>query len=54
MRRSELFNILEEALEKDELHMMKILIEDVSLKVRIGKSIGNEINTNIGVLKEIA
>ena len=47
--RSELFIILEEALEKDELHMMKILIEDVSLKVRIGKSIGNEINTNIGV-----
>jgi len=41
VRRSELFNILEEALEKDELHMMKILIEDVSLKARIGKSIGN-------------
>ena len=39
VRRSELFNILEEALEKDELHMMKMLIEDVSLKARIGKSI---------------
>ena len=49
VRRSELFNILEEVLEKDELHMMKILIEDVSLRVRIGKSIGNEINTNEGV-----
>ena len=49
VRRSELFNILEEALEKDKLHMMKILIEDVSLKARIGKSTGNKINTNIGV-----
>ena len=31
VRRSELFNILEEVLEKGELHMMKILIEHVSL-----------------------
>ena len=29
--------------------MMKILIEAVSLRVRIGKSIGDEINTNICV-----
>jgi len=49
VRESELFNILEDVLEKDELHMLKILVEDVSLRVRIGKSIGNEINTNIVV-----
>ena len=49
VRRNELFDILEETLEKDELHMMKILVEDVVLKVRIGKKIGEDIRTNIGV-----
>ena len=29
--------------------MMKILVENVKLRVRIGNSLGKEINTNIGV-----
>ena len=49
VRRNELFKILKEILDKDELHMMKILVEDVKLRIRIGKSVSEEVKTNIGV-----
>ena len=38
VRRNELFKILKEVLDKDELHMMKILVKDVKLNVRIGNT----------------
>jgi hypothetical protein len=49
VRRSDLMKTLKTVLDKDELHMIKILIEDVILKVRIGGKTGEEIKTNIGV-----
>jgi len=36
-------------LDEDELHILKILIEDVSLQVRNGKTLGESFTTNIGV-----
>ena len=49
VRRNDLFAILEDILEADELHMMTILVEDVTLRVKIGKTIGEAIKTNIGI-----
>ncbi len=49
VRRDRLLLILKDILDHDEFHMMKISIENVKLKTRIGDSIGNEIKTNIGV-----
>ena len=49
VRRNDLFTILEDILEVDELHMMKILVEDVILRVKIGKTTGEAIKTNIGI-----
>ena len=49
VRRHELFKILREVLDHDELHMMKILVESVKLKVKIGNEIGNGIYTNIDI-----
>ena len=49
VRRSDLFAILEDILEADELHMMKILVEDVILRVKIGQTTGEAIKTNIGI-----
>ena len=49
VRRVDLLVILKDTLEKDELNMMKNLVENVKLRVRIGKSLGKEINTNIGI-----
>ena len=49
VRRAELFKILKGILKEDELHMMKILVENVKLRVRIGRTTGEEIITNIGV-----
>ena len=36
-------------LDPGETHMMKILLKDVKLSVRIGKEFGEKITTNIGV-----
>ena len=44
--------LLETILDPDETHMMKILLKDVKLSVRIGKVFGEKITTNIGVLQE--
>eukprot|EP00794_Sanderia_malayensis_P008267 gene8266-biopygen6685 len=49
VRRKDLFDILKEILDDDELHMIKILVEDVKLTVRVGNSLGEKIITNIGV-----
>ena len=49
VRRHELFKILREVLDHDELHMIKILIESVKLRVKIGNELGNGIHTNIGI-----
>ena len=40
---------VEDILEADELHMMKILVEDVILRVKIGKTTGEAIKTNVGI-----
>jgi hypothetical protein len=49
VKRHDLIEILREILEEDELHIFKILIEDVKLTIRIGKTKGREITTDIGV-----
>ncbi len=49
VRRGELLKIMRDFLDQDELHMMKILIEDVQLSVRVGKSHSSMFNTNIGI-----
>ena len=36
-------------ISEDEVHMLYILINDVNLKVRCGKTTGEKINANIGV-----
>ena len=38
--------------DPDETHMMKILLKDVKLSVRIGKEFGEKITTNIGEPQE--
>ena len=40
IRRNSLIEIIEPILDKDELHLIKILIEDVTLQVKIGKTTG--------------
>ena len=48
--RKTLFTDLEEILDYDELHMLKLLVENVELTVRVGKSYSSEtIKTTIGV-----
>ena len=49
VHRKSLFDELQEILPEDELDMLYILINDVNLKVRCGKTTGEKINTNIGV-----
>ena len=49
VKRGQLLNDLKDILEDDELHMIQILIKDVKLRVRCGKEIGKEIETNVGV-----
>lgn len=49
VKREKLFEILCTILDKDELHMLKILLEDVTLQVKVGKHKGREFKTNIGV-----
>ena len=49
VKRNMLMKQSKEILGEDELHIMKVLLTDVKLKVRIGKEFGKEIVTNIGV-----
>ena len=47
--RNELMNILKGILTDSELHLMHILINDITLNVRIGKAVGEDIHTNVGI-----
>ena len=49
VERGKLFEILKKILDEDELHLMKVLLQDVQLQVRIGNQTGKAIKTNIGV-----
>ena len=40
---------LKSILEEDKLHLVKILMKDVKLAVRVNKKLGQEFTTNIGV-----
>ena len=54
VKRRNLVEILREFLPPDEIHMMKILIEDVNLRIRIGTEISEPFITNIRVPRETA
>ena len=45
VKRNILFEDLKEFLEPDELHIMKILIEDVKYRIKVGKTMGEEFET---------
>ena len=47
--RSKLLTDLQEILEPDELHMMAVLISDVVLTVKVGKELGEQIKTEVGI-----
>ena len=47
--RPKLLKDLSNILNEDELHMMSILIKDVTLTVKVGNNIGSEIQTEIGI-----
>ena len=49
VRRNDLLQQLKEVLDEDEVHIMKILLKDVRLVVKMGRHMGEEILTNIGV-----
>ena len=49
VNRNILLNDLKDLVNKDELHIFKILIEDVVIQVRNEKTLGQEFITNIGV-----
>ena len=47
--RSKLLTDLQEILEPDEMHMMAVLIRDVVLTVKVGKELGEQIKTEVGI-----
>ena len=49
VNRNLLLKDLSEVLEADELHLMSILIEDVTIQVKVGKELGEEFITEEGV-----
>ena len=49
VKRNTLITDLENILHKDELHIIKLLIEDINLIVRCGNTYGATFNTNTGV-----
>ncbi len=49
VRRNDLLQQLKEVLDEDEVHIIKILLKDVKLVVKMGRHMGEEILTNIGV-----
>ena len=46
--RAKLIEDLRNIIDEDELHLVSILIKDVQLAVKCGKTIGEKFNTNIG------
>ena len=49
MKRHALLEDLKQFLEPDELHMTKLLIENVQLRIKIGKTIGEPFKTTLGI-----
>ena len=49
VERGKLIEDLKTILQDDELHLVKILMEDMKLAVRVGSTTGNQFSTNIGV-----
>ncbi len=49
IERGTLFKDLTEILEEDELHMISILLKDVTLQVKIGNNMGRAFTTTVGV-----
>ncbi|MCP3927643.1 MAG: hypothetical protein GY705_00905, partial [Bacteroidetes bacterium] len=49
VKRDILFEDLKEFLEPDELHIMKLLIENVKYKIKVGKTIGEAFDTTLGI-----
>ena len=47
--RGKLLKDLLEILQHDELHMMSLLVKDVTLRVKVGKEKGENIKTEIGI-----
>ena len=48
VNREYLINDLRKILQPDELHIMKILLEGVQYKVKVGSTMGNPFTTNVG------
>ena len=46
--RASVLNGLKEVLEKDEIHLLSLLLKDVILSVKCDNHIGKEFTTNIG------
>ena len=49
VNRTKLFEILKTCLGKDEIHILKILTENVILKVKVQNETGEDITTDTGV-----
>ena len=49
VKRTILLDDLKQIVEADELYVLKILIEDVTLQVRNSNKLGNKFETNIGI-----
>ena len=47
--RNKLLTDLQEVLEPDEMHMMAVLINDVVLTVNVGKELGEQFKTEVGI-----
>ena len=47
--RNKLLTDLREVLDPDEIHMMAVLISDVVLTVQVGKEVGEQIKTEVGI-----
>ena len=49
VNRKKLTEDLKSVLERDELHMMDILIKDVTMKVKVNDQLGEEFTTTVGI-----
>ena len=51
IQRNKLMEDLNKIIDKDELHIIYVLIKDVAIQVRIGKELGENIICNIGAMQ---
>ena len=49
VNRGKLLSMLADFLTNSELHIMKVLIMDITLNVKVGNTVGNDIKTEIGI-----